>query len=63
MDATHISTRTYGTIVYMPSELLLHGRMTPAVDVYSFGLMSECPGGGWSRSHELGAGGLQITCS
>uniref|UniRef100_A0A383VHP9 Protein kinase domain-containing protein n=1 Tax=Tetradesmus obliquus TaxID=3088 RepID=A0A383VHP9_TETOB len=39
MDATHISTRTYGTIVYMPSELLLSGRMTTATDVYSFGLM------------------------
>ncbi|WIA11808.1 hypothetical protein OEZ85_011900 [Tetradesmus obliquus] len=39
MDATHISTRTYGTIVYMPSELLLTGRMTTATDVYSFGLM------------------------
>ncbi|KAF6265892.1 hypothetical protein COO60DRAFT_768059 [Scenedesmus sp. NREL 46B-D3] len=39
MDATHISTRTYGTIVYMPSELLLTGRMTTATDIYSFGLM------------------------
>ena len=32
---------TAGTIVYMPSELLLTGRMTPATDIYSFGLMSE----------------------
>eukprot|EP00775_Hariotina_reticulata_P004708 gene4708-4959_t len=39
MDATHISTRTYGTLVYMPAELLLHGRMTQATDIYSFGLM------------------------
>jgi hypothetical protein len=31
-----------GTIVYMPSELLLTGRMTTATDIYSFGLMSEC---------------------
>jgi serine/threonine protein kinase len=30
-----------GTIVYMPKELLLSGRMTPATDIYSFGLMSE----------------------
>jgi serine/threonine protein kinase len=30
-----------GTIVYMPSELLLTGRMTTATDIYSFGLMSE----------------------
>jgi hypothetical protein len=31
----------------MPKELLLSGRMTPATDIYSFGLMSEwqqlCP--------------------
>eukprot|EP00879_Flechtneria_rotunda_P007950 GHRR01008329.1.p1 GENE.GHRR01008329.1~~GHRR01008329.1.p1 ORF type:complete len:1448 (+),score=551.05 GHRR01008329.1:1287-5630(+) len=39
LDATHVSTRTYGTIVYMPSELLLTGRMTQATDIYSFGLM------------------------
>ena len=31
-----------GTIVYMPKELLLQGRMTMATDIYSFGLMSEC---------------------
>lgn len=30
-----------GTIVYMPKELLLSGRMTQATDIYSFGLMSE----------------------
>ncbi len=30
-----------GTIVYMPKELLLQGRMTQATDIYSFGLMSE----------------------
>ena len=41
LDATHISTRTYGTIVYMPAELLLSGRMTTATDIYSLGLMSE----------------------
>eukprot|EP00878_Enallax_costatus_P000820 GHUV01000946.1.p1 GENE.GHUV01000946.1~~GHUV01000946.1.p1 ORF type:complete len:1662 (+),score=542.75 GHUV01000946.1:226-5211(+) len=39
LDATHISTRTYGTIVYMPAELLLTGRMTQSTDIYSFGLM------------------------
>jgi serine/threonine protein kinase len=33
-----------GTIVYMPKELLLSGRMTQATDIYSFGLMSE-----WQR--------------
>jgi serine/threonine protein kinase len=33
--------RPAGTIVYMPKELLLSGRMTPATDIYSFGLMSE----------------------
>jgi len=33
-----------GTIVYMPKELLLSGRMTQATDIYSFGLMSEWGG-------------------
>jgi hypothetical protein len=33
--------RAAGTIVYMPKELLLSGRMTQATDIYSFGLLSE----------------------
>eukprot|EP00877_Chromochloris_zofingiensis_P004213 jgi/Chrzof1/13793/Cz08g12190.t1 len=39
LDATHISTRTYGTICYMPKELLAEGKMTTAADIYSLGLM------------------------
>lgn len=36
---THLSTRTFGTIPYMPAELLNTGRLTKAVDVYSFGII------------------------
>jgi serine/threonine protein kinase len=39
-----------GTIEYMPSELLLMGRMTTATDIYSFGLMSEWA---WLHHHEV----------
>ncbi len=38
--ATHISTQSFGTVPYMPPELLSQGRMTKAVDVYSFGMLS-----------------------
>ena len=41
LDMTHISTHTYGTISYMPPELLSQGKMTRACDVYSFGMLSE----------------------
>ena len=41
MDMTHISTHTYGTISYMPPELLSQGKMTRAADVYSFGMLSK----------------------
>jgi len=40
LDMTHISTHTYGTISYMPPELLSQGKMTRAADVYSFGMLS-----------------------
>jgi hypothetical protein len=36
-----LSLAAAGTIVYMPQELLVSGRMTTATDIYSFGLMSE----------------------
>jgi len=42
-DQSHISTQTFGTIPYMPPELLADGRMTRAVDVYSFGIISARP--------------------
>ncbi len=41
VDMTHISTHTYGTISYMPPELLSQGKMTRAADVYSFGMLSK----------------------
>ena len=37
---THLSTQSFGTVPYMPPELLSQGRMTKAVDVYSFGMLS-----------------------
>ncbi len=41
LDMTHVSTHTYGTISYMPPEVLTHGRMTRAADTYSFGMLSK----------------------
>jgi len=37
--ATPISTKTYGTVTYMPPEMLSQSRLTRAVDVYSFGVL------------------------
>ena len=39
LNNTHIETFTCGTVRYMPPELLKDGLMTPAVDVYSYGMM------------------------
>ena len=36
---THVSTKSYGTISYMPAEVLKEGRLTTAADVYSFAMM------------------------
>jgi serine/threonine protein kinase len=36
---THVSTNTFGTITYMPPELLTLGHLTKAADVYSFGII------------------------
>ncbi|KAK9817045.1 hypothetical protein WJX72_008849 [[Myrmecia] bisecta] len=36
---THISTQSFGTITHMPAELLRNGKLTRAVDVYSFGML------------------------
>eukprot|EP00882_Tetradesmus_deserticola_P014412 GHRQ01015324.1.p1 GENE.GHRQ01015324.1~~GHRQ01015324.1.p1 ORF type:complete len:164 (+),score=56.91 GHRQ01015324.1:299-790(+) len=38
---THRSTHTLGTVSHMAPELLRFGKMSPAVDVFSFGIMSE----------------------
>ncbi len=51
-DQSHISTQTFGTIPYMPPELLADGRMTRAVDVYSFGIISAHPAP-WLRTHAM----------
>ncbi|KAF6255835.1 kinase-like domain-containing protein [Scenedesmus sp. NREL 46B-D3] len=37
--STHRTTNTVGTMSHMPPELLRYGRMSPAVDVYAFGVM------------------------
>lgn len=34
-----IQTKTYGTVTYMPPELLLEGRMTKDCDVYGYGVI------------------------
>eukprot|EP00878_Enallax_costatus_P018455 GHUV01019427.1.p1 GENE.GHUV01019427.1~~GHUV01019427.1.p1 ORF type:complete len:578 (+),score=131.42 GHUV01019427.1:188-1921(+) len=36
---THRTTQTVGTMNHMPSELLRYGRLSPAVDVYSFAIL------------------------
>ncbi len=51
MDATHISTKTYGTISYMPAELLSQGKLTRSADVYSFAMLSECAAACSSSQH------------
>ena len=36
---THRSTRTLGTVAYMPPELLARGRLSSAADTYAFGML------------------------
>lgn len=54
MNASHIKTRTTGTVTHMPPELFKEERLTIASDVYSFGILSKwCtqdPGPTWSLS-------------
>ncbi|GLC33042.1 hypothetical protein PLESTB_000377300 [Pleodorina starrii] len=38
MEQTHMSGMYQGTLTHMAPELLLHGRMSKAVDVYAFGV-------------------------
>ncbi|KAK9906630.1 hypothetical protein WJX75_005201 [Coccomyxa subellipsoidea] len=38
-NGTHVSTQTYGTLAYQPAELLRDGKLTKAVDIYSFGMI------------------------
>jgi serine/threonine protein kinase len=37
--ASHVSTRTYGTISFMPPELIRDAKLSKAADVYSFGIL------------------------
>jgi serine/threonine protein kinase len=37
--ATHASTHTMGTVTHMPPELLRLGKLSPAADVYAFGIL------------------------
>eukprot|EP00884_Botryococcus_braunii_P005691 jgi/Botrbrau1/15122/Bobra.0283s0001.1 len=37
--ASHVSTRTYGTISFMPPELIRDAKLSKAADVYSFGVL------------------------
>lgn len=37
---THVSTQTYGTVSYQPPEVLATGHLSPAADVYAFGLLA-----------------------
>eukprot|EP00878_Enallax_costatus_P021947 GHUV01023262.1.p1 GENE.GHUV01023262.1~~GHUV01023262.1.p1 ORF type:complete len:315 (+),score=85.65 GHUV01023262.1:600-1544(+) len=36
---SHLSTRRHGTVTHMPPEMLVAGKLTPAADVYSYGIM------------------------
>jgi len=38
---SHFSTRRYGTVTHQPPELLVAGKLTPAADIYSLGIMSK----------------------
>ena len=40
---SHLTTRTYGTVSYMPPELLADGIMSRAADIYSFAMLSAWP--------------------
>ena len=41
LGATHISTKTYGTVAYMPAEVLTKCKLFLASDVNSFSMISE----------------------
>eukprot|EP00879_Flechtneria_rotunda_P003461 GHRR01003690.1.p1 GENE.GHRR01003690.1~~GHRR01003690.1.p1 ORF type:complete len:696 (+),score=190.53 GHRR01003690.1:393-2480(+) len=48
---THRSTHTLGTVSHMAPEALRYGKMSPAVDVYSCGVMSK-PMAPWFNVHK-----------
>lgn len=39
LGQTHLSTQTHGTVTHMPPELLASGKLSPASDVYAFGIL------------------------
>lgn len=39
VDKTHLSTMTWGTVTHQAPELLKEHRLTPAGDVYAFGVL------------------------
>jgi serine/threonine protein kinase len=39
MEAAQLTTATFGTVSHMPLELIAHGRLSKAVDVYSMGVL------------------------
>lgn len=39
-SGTHVTTKTYGTIAFQPVELLRDGKLSKAVDVYSFAMIT-----------------------
>ncbi len=43
LGASHLSTRSYGTVTHMVPELLASGHLRQASDVYSFGIMGARP--------------------
>lgn len=40
-DESHVDTQSYGTAAYAAPELLLHGKLSAAADIYSLGVVSE----------------------
>lgn len=39
--ATHLTTKSFGTVTHMPPELLMHNQLKRAGDVYAFGVMCK----------------------
>ena len=39
LNKSHVSTKSFGTIPYMPPELLSAGRMSRAADIFSFAII------------------------
>ena len=39
--ATHVETGSYGTPTHAAPELLREGRLSPAVDLFAFGVLGE----------------------